>query len=311
MTPRLSVIVPTHERPALLEKAWESLAAQSFGDFEALIVDDASADATPEKIAELARRDPRVRGLRLARNAGPGAARNAAIAASRGELVALLDDDDLAAPERFARQVALFAARPEVGLLVSAVGWMDGSGEVYQVRPGLLRRGELPEDPRALFRFLLLEGNYLPTTALMARREALAGIRFLEGVRAGEDWFFFLQATALGRLVATQPEPLVRVLREPGHASLMADKGKAFAGQRRALAELRCWLRGQGLAELERLWPAGLAQQYLREARYWGGLRAAGLCLKASLTAPGAPRLGETWRWLAGQAGAKLRRAVG
>lgn len=306
-SPRLSVIVPTHERPALLEKAWESLAAQTFGDFELLIVDDASRDATSEKIAELAARDGRVRGLRLEKNGGPGAARNAALRECRGELVALLDDDDLAVPERFARQVAVFEARPEVGLVVSAVGWMDARGEVYQVRPGILRRGELPEDPRALFRFLLFEGNYLPTAALMARRSALAGLYFLEGVRAGEDWFFFLQATARGQVVATLPEPLVRVLREPGHASLMADKTRAFAGQRQALRELRVWLLQEGRGELARLCRPALAQQYLREARYWGGLRALGLCLRATFLAPGAPRLGETWRWLAGLVWAKLR----
>lgn len=306
--PRLSVIVPTFERPELLEKAWQSLRGQTFEDFEILIVDDASRDGTPAKVAELAARDPRTRGLRLPRNAGPGAARNAAIAACRGELVALLDDDDLAAPERFARQVALLDRRPEIDFTVSTVGWMDERGEVFQVRPGLIRRGELPEDPAALFRLLLLDGNYLPTTTLLARRQALHGAYFLEGVRAGEDWFFFLQLAASGRRLATLPEPLVLARRDEGHVSLMRDKARTFPEQRRVLAALRQWLAEQGRRDLLALCRPALAHQYLREARFWGGRRGLGLLLRAGLLAPGAPRLGETWRFFGGLAREKARR---
>lgn len=305
--PRLSVIVPTYERPELLEKTWQSLAAQTFGDFEVLLVDDASpGEKTPRKIAELAARDSRIRALRLEQNGGPGSARNAAFPLCRGELVALLDDDDLNEAERFARQVALLDRRPEIDWVASAVGWIDAAGEVFQVRPGLIRRGELPEDPAALFRLLLLDGNYVPTTSVMMRRSAARGLHFLEGARAGEDWFFFLQLAARGHRLATFAEPLVRVLR--GHDSLMSDKARTFPDQRRVLREIGRWLEQEGRHELAKLLRPATAQQYLREARYWGGWRALRLLLRASLVAPGAPRLGETWRWLAELAATKVRR---
>lgn len=307
--PRLSVILPTFERPALLEKALASLRAQTFQDFEVLIVDDASRDETPRKIAELAAGDRRVRGLRVERNGGPGAARNLALEACRGELVALLDDDDVAVGERFARQIALLDRRPEIDFTVSAVGWTDGRGEIFQVRPGVIRRGELPEEPDALFRFLALDGNYLPTSALMARRAALAGAYFLEEVRAGEDWFFFLQLAALGRRLATLPEPLVLVLRESGHDSLMSDKPRTFGDQRRVLRELAPWL-AERRRDLSALLRPALAHQYLREARFWGGLRGLALCLRASLLAPRAPRVDETWRFFAALGRDKLRRLL-
>ena len=307
--PRLSVILPTFERPALLAKAYESLRAQTFQDFEIVIVDDASRDETPQQIAELAALDGRVRGLRAERNGGPGAARNLALAACRGELVALLDDDDVALPERFARQIELLDRRPEIDFTVSAVGWTDGRGEIFQVRPGVIRRGELPEEPAALFRYLALDGNYLPTSALMARRAALSEAYFLEGVRAGEDWFFFLQLAASGKGLATLPEPLVLVLRERGHESLMSDKPRTFEGQRRVLRELAPWLAGRRPDLLGLLRPA-LAHQYLREARFWGGARGLGLLLRASLLAPRAPRLGETWRFFAALGRDKLRRLL-
>lgn len=308
--PRLSVIVPTFERPQLLEAAWESLRRQTFGDFEVLIVDDASRDGTPAKIAELAARDPRVRGLRLATNGGPGTARNAALAECRGELVALLDDDDLAAEDRFARQVALLDRQPEVDFTVSAIGWLDDRGEISAVRPGVIRRGELPLEPEALFRLLFLDGNYLPNATLMARRSALAGCSFLGGARAGEDWFLFLQMTARGRRLATQPDPLVLARRGESHESLMRHKARAFPEQRRAIAALRAWLAAEGRRDLLALHRPALAQQYLREARFWGGLRGLLLCLRATLLAPAAPRLGETWRFFGGLAAAKLRRLL-
>ena len=306
--PRLTVIVPTFERPDLLEGALASLWAQTYTDFEVLVVDDASGDDTPRRVAALASREPRLRYLRLPRNGGPGAARNAALAEVRSELVALLDDDDLAVPERFARQIALLDARPEIDFVVAAVGWRKMNGEVFYVSPGKIRRGELPAEPAALFRLLYLDGNYLPTTTLMARRQALAGLYFLEGVRAGEDWFLFLQLAARGHRLATLPEPLVMMLREPGHDSLMSRKERTFAPQRQVLHELRSWLAREGLQPFDSLHRAALAQQYLREARWWGGTRALLLCLRASLLAPGAPRLGETWRWLGGLVLAKLRR---
>jgi glycosyltransferase involved in cell wall biosynthesis len=309
--PRLSVIVPTYERPELLERAFSSLREQTFQDFELLLVDDASRDhGTPRKIAELVARDERVRGLRLERNGGPGSARNAAFPFCRGELVALLDDDDLADPERFARQVALLDGRPEIDWVATAVGWMTSDGNVFQVRPGLIRRGELPEDPAALFRLLALDGNYVPTSTVMVRRRALAGLRFLDGARAGEDWFLFLQLAARGHRLATIPEPLVKVLREPGHVSLMSDKARTFPDQRRVLRELGEWLERDGRGELAALLRPALAQQYLREARFWGGWRALALVLRASLLAPGAPRVGETWRWLAALYADKARRTL-
>lgn len=306
--PRLSVILPTFERPELLEKAWESLRGQTFADFEVLIVDDASRDGTPRKVAELAARDRRVRGLRLERNGGPGAARNFALAACRGELVALLDDDDQAVAERFARQVALLDRHPETDFTVSAIGWTDERGEIFQVRPGLIRRGELPAEPDALFRLLFLDGNYLPTSTLMARRAALEGASFLEGVRAGEDWYLFLQMAARGRRLRALPEPLVLARRDAGHASLMRDKARTFPEQRRVLAALRAWLEAEGRPDLLALWRPALAHQYLREARFWGGRRGLGLFLRAALLAPGAPRIAETGRFFAALLRDKVRR---
>ncbi len=114
--PRISVILPVYNRPTMLVESVGSVLAQTFTDWEIIIVDDGSTDDTPAVAARLvAEHRPRIQYLRQA-NAGPGAARNTGLEAARGEFIQFLDSDDLLAPEKFARQVALLDAHPERGV---------------------------------------------------------------------------------------------------------------------------------------------------------------------------------------------------
>ncbi|MEQ9608089.1 MAG: glycosyltransferase, partial [Kiloniellaceae bacterium] len=90
-TPRVSVVLPAYNVAGSLPAAVASALNQSLASVEVLIADDGSSDGTAEVAADLARRDPRVRVLRAPRNAGAAAARNRALAAARGDWVALLD----------------------------------------------------------------------------------------------------------------------------------------------------------------------------------------------------------------------------
>src|SRR5712691_6880535 len=117
--PKLSVVIPTYNRAALLPAAVES-ARRAGSDLEIIVVDDASTDDT----REVCRRLAGVRYIRSSRNAGLAAARNTGILASSAELVAFLDDDDLRLPGSLDSQITALKAVPEAafcyGRLLSA-----------------------------------------------------------------------------------------------------------------------------------------------------------------------------------------------
>src|SRR5262245_1919419 len=103
-TPTVSVVIPVYARAAFVGAAVDSVLAQTFPSFEIVVVDDGSTDRSREIIR--AYRDPRVRLICHPHNRGIPAARNTGIDAARGDYVAFLDSDDIAYPNRLARQVA-------------------------------------------------------------------------------------------------------------------------------------------------------------------------------------------------------------
>jgi glycosyltransferase involved in cell wall biosynthesis len=103
--PRVSVIIPTHRRPVLLAAAIQSVLAQTYQDFDIVVVDDASGDNTERVVRSFP--DPRILYIAHQANWRVGAARNTGVLNSSGELVAFLDDDDEWLPDKLERQVAL------------------------------------------------------------------------------------------------------------------------------------------------------------------------------------------------------------
>ena len=121
MKPRVSVIIPTFNRASLLPRSVNSVLAQTFGNFEVIIVDDCSTDRTQETIAGFD--DSRIRSLRNEKNMGQAAAINAGISSARGEYIAFLDDDDEWTPAKLERQVDLLQeSHPDVALIS---GWSE------------------------------------------------------------------------------------------------------------------------------------------------------------------------------------------
>src|SRR5918994_1896974 len=116
--PLVSVLTATYNGEAFVAETIESVLAQTYPHVEHVLVDDGSTDGTPAILEEYARRHPdRVRVLLRQANAGPTRRRNEAFEASRGELLAWIDHDDLWAPTKLERQVPALEQDPTVGLV--------------------------------------------------------------------------------------------------------------------------------------------------------------------------------------------------
>ena len=126
MTRRVTVLMATHNDELFVGAAIESILAQTFSDFELVIVDDASTDRSREVAASY--RDPRIRLLANPVNRGAGATRNAGLATIASEYVAELDGNDVAAPERLAQQVAYLDSHPDVAVVGGQAVLVDVAG---------------------------------------------------------------------------------------------------------------------------------------------------------------------------------------
>ena len=208
-TPRVTVVIPTYNRAALLVETIDSVLRQSFADLEIVVCDDGSTDDTAARVRSF---DPRVRYLRLAHTGRPGAPRNRGIAAARGELIAFLDDDDLWETEKLARQVELLDR--------------TGANLVYTDRRLLFEDGArsepvdsaAPADPDGLTD-LLLQGQFPSVCTVLMHRSLLEQVGgFDETLVTGEDFDLWLRIGRIAR-TARVPEPLVLVRRRPGTLS--------------------------------------------------------------------------------------------
>jgi glycosyltransferase involved in cell wall biosynthesis len=166
--PKISVIFPVYHRQAFLREALESVLAQSFGDFELLIVHDGVCE--PVRAIVDSYRDARIRSIELPINLGISTARNAGLRAASAPLIALMDSDDVALPERFARQHAFMHSHPDVTVCASNAIKLLSDGRQAPMR--------YPEtDAMIKARLLLVDSAMLnPTTMLRTgflRRHAI------------------------------------------------------------------------------------------------------------------------------------------
>lgn len=139
----VSVIIPTYNRANLLDRAIKSVLAQSYQDFEIIVVDDGSTDNTKEIIENLY--DNRIKYIRHDQNKGGACARNTGIKASSGQYIAFLDSDDEWLPEKLDKQISLFSnCSDSVGAVYcSHYTHDDISGRIWKEPFSDLKRGNL------------------------------------------------------------------------------------------------------------------------------------------------------------------------
>ena len=197
MSPKVSVLLPVYNAAPYLREAVDSILNQTFTDFEFLIIDDGSTDASGEIIETY--RDPRIVYVKNERNLGLVGTLNKGIDLAKGEYIARMDADDVSLPERFAKQVGFMDSHPEVGACGTAYTFFGDSNHT-EVRPADYRRA-----------FTLLASTpCLGHPTALIRKEVLTdyGIRYEGTFEYAADYALWIRLSRISCLCSL-PEPLL------------------------------------------------------------------------------------------------------
>jgi len=224
--PTVSVVMAAYNGAALIGETLASLKAQSFTDFEVIVVDDCSTDTTRDVVR--AWPDPRVRLIESETNGGPVRARNRAVAAARGRYVAGLDQDDLCHRDRLARQVAYLESHPRTVLVATAANILQH---------GAVRRSRLPANTTpALIGWLLQIMNPLVWSSVMLRGDVARELDPFTRpeILYAEDFDLYHRLRRYGA-IARIDDPLITYRSHAGgasqcHTARMIDSAEAVLG---------------------------------------------------------------------------------
>jgi glycosyl transferase family 2 len=248
--PAVSVILPTYERRELVRRAIASVMAQTYRDFELIVVDDGSTDGTREALASVSEK---LR-YRWQPNRGVAAARNAGLRMARGSIVAFIDSDNRWLPDHLAVVTEVLAGQPTAVAVSTCPG-------------NLIRGRERPVDARLVdYRPRHIGGPFVPgfITGVAARRQALIAVAgFDQRLKAGEVSDLWLRLATEGPFAMVRRRTIVQQMT----AGSLKDRARRN-GYYLASAELRA----QNLISAAERLPAPERSQFRGEATGLGHL---------------------------------------
>ncbi len=203
MDPVVSVIIPHFNRAERLAQTAATVLAQSFQQWELIIVDDNSPqDPVPPLQAILS--DERVRLIRQPQNRGPSAARNVGVSVARGRFVAFLDSDDAWDANKLQSQVdlVLSSGDPDGVICTTRTRKVSPHGESVAPDRGVVEGEDFSD-------YLIINGGVAQTSSILVSRSAAEKITFAEDMRQFEDYLFFIKAGGIGLKHILAPDPLV------------------------------------------------------------------------------------------------------
>ena len=235
--PAVTVLIPAHNAGAFLREAVDSILAQTFTDFECLVIDDGSTDGTVEALRSIA--DPRLRIERNSRNLGLIATLNLGLEMARAPLLARMDADDISMPTRLDQQVSAFRERPHLAVLGTCATMIDEQGVEFGVMT-------VPQSQQEIVGNILKNNVFVHPSVMM--RTSIVRILggYPEYAQHAEDYALWLRV-ALHYEVGNLAERLVRYRVHSGQVSQWK-----MAEQRRTvqLLQREAWIAYQkaGLA---------------------------------------------------------------
>lgn len=209
--PRVTVLMSNHNGGAFLAPTVRSILGQTYRDFEFLILDDGSTDDSRDQLRKFAAEDARIR-LIEQENIGLTPTLNRGLKLAAGDLIARMDSDDLATPDRLAKQVAFMDAHPDVVLLGGAYALIDEAGRrLHVMRP--------PTDDAALQEDCLSGRTPICHPLAMFRREAALRVGgYDESFKVAQDLDLWLRLGEVGKL-ACLPDVILSYRMHAGSVS--------------------------------------------------------------------------------------------
>jgi len=261
--PRVSVVVPTYNSAVFLGETVESILAQSYQDFEVIIVDDGSTDDTVTVLAPYINRIS----YHYQENQGESVARNRAIQLAQGEYIAFLDSDDLWLPSKLERQIEEMDRFPQAVLAYAHSYLIDAAGNRIS-RPDSDKTAQGQPGLHDIFKKLLMSNIVTHPGTVMVRRQVLLDTGgFAPDIQWGEDWDLWLRLALRGPFVFI-PEPLACYrLRKPGRR-LQIEASTEFVEQNASFLKKIFELIPDDRSSLQQLKPQALEKLYLRSAFY-------------------------------------------
>lgn len=236
---KVSIVLPTYNRGAIVKRAIESVLSQTFTDFELLVIDDGSADCTEQIVCAIV--DTRIRYVKLSGNQGVSVARNRGIELAAGEWIAFEDSDDLWHRDKLEKQLNWAQKYPGADMIYCSYS-IEDKGEVY-VCPNEKWPGKLSGD---IFTDMLWR-NSVGAPTLMAKKSAIADCGgFDPAYQALEDWEFALRLSK-NRQVAYIPQVLVNAGRTKGGVS--SNTAYSMDARCRMFAQYYSEMKDNGVAE--------------------------------------------------------------
>ncbi len=200
--PKISVVMSTYNRANHLIKAVDSVLSQTERDFEFIIINDGSTDATMRILSAFAHKDKRIKILDNDGNKGLIYSLNRGLDEARGKYIARMDDDDVSLPNRFERQLMFMEANPDIAVAGSWIGRPD-NGQVWPIQQ--------ETNPEAVRVEMYMNDVPISHPAAFIRRDFLEkhAIRYNEKYVAAEDRKFWLDILDAGGKIVNIPEVLL------------------------------------------------------------------------------------------------------
>lgn len=259
-TPRVTVIIPTYNRPDFLEGAIKTALGQTYENLEVIVIDDGSSEQYAREI--VSNFPSNVIWIRHEENKGLSAARNTGIREAEGDFVAFLDDDDRWHKTKIARQVAALEENREAGLATCLVAAITPDSEIIHCETNA-PSGDCSEE--------LLVGNKIGTPSrVLVRRECFDDVgTFDESLPTKQDWDFYLRLCQKWKIVAVEDHLCFRTVHESMSSSPVAverDKQAILNKHENLIRSYGYWNQAR-TAILEEVGRSYLGQGELKMAR--------------------------------------------